>query len=334
MDVIITGYAGFIGYHLTQKLLSDNSINNILAIDNINDYYDISLKKNRIKKLKENKNINKLKVLNIDINEYKKIFTISKKFNIKVIFHLAAQAGIRYSFNNPKAYIDSNINGFFSILELAKNLKIKKLIYASSSSVYGKQQKVPYSEKLQTNEPLQLYAATKISNEAMAYAYSHLYKINSVALRFFTVYGPYGRPDMAIFKFVDRIYKNKKINLYGNGKMLRDFTFIDDITDGIIKVFKNKKNDNKIFHRTYNLGRGKPIKVIKLIKMIEGYLGKKAKISYLERNTSEMFKTHCSINKFKKDYKFYPKISLDEGIRNFIKWYMDYFNHKWLSKLP
>ena len=258
MDVIITGYAGFIGYHLTQKLLSDNSVNNILAIDNINDYYDINLKKNRIKKLKENKNINKLKVLNIDINEYKKIFTISKKFNIKVIFHLAAQAGIRYSFNNPKAYIDSNINGFFSILDIVKNLKIKKLIYASSSSVYGKQQKVPYSEKLQTNEPLQLYAATKISNEAMAYAYSHLYKINSVALRFFNVYGPYGRPDMAIFKFVDRIYKNKKINLYGNGKMLRDFTFIDDITDGIIKVFKNKKNDNKFFIELTILGVENP----------------------------------------------------------------------------
>ena len=328
MDVIITGYAGFIGYHLTQKILGDISVKNIIAIDNLNDYYDTTLKKVRIKKLKQNKNSNKLKILNVDINDYNKIFAVAKKFNIRVIIHLAAQAGIRYSFTNPSAYIDSNINGFFSILELSKNLKVKKLIYASSSSVYGKNQTAPYSEKHSVNQPLQLYAATKISNETMAYAYSHLHKFKSIALRFFTVYGPYGRPDMAIYKFVDNIYKNKKIILYGNGKMLRDFTYINDITDGIIRVFKNKKNLKKTYHDIYNLGRGKPIEIISLIKMIEGIIGKKAKISLMRRNISEMQKTHCSINKFKRDFDFYPKTTLDKGLKNFIEWYEDYYNQK------
>ena len=328
MDVIITGYAGFIGYHLTQKILGDISVKNIIAIDNLNNYYDTTLKKVRIKKLKQNKNSNKLKILNVDINNYNKIFAVAKKFNIKVIIHLAAQAGIRYSFTNPSAYIDSNINGFFSILELSKNLKVKKLIYASSSSVYGKNQTAPYSEKHNVNQPLQLYAATKISNETMAYAYSHLHKFKSIALRFFTVYGPYGRPDMAIYKFVDNIYKNKKIILYGNGKMLRDFTYINDITDGIIRVFKNKKNLKKTYHDIYNLGRGKPIKIISLIKMIEGILGKKAKISLMKKNISEMQKTHCSINKFKRDFDFYPKTTLDKGLKSFIEWYEDYYNQK------
>lgn len=328
MDVIITGYAGFIGYHLTQKLITDSSIKNIIAIDNLNSYYDISLKKNRVNKLKESKYFKKIKTFNIDVNEHDKLISITKKYDIQVIFHLAAQAGIRYSFVDPRAYIESNINGFFSILELAKKLKIKKFIYASSSSVYGKNLKAPYSEKNLTNEPLQLYAATKISNEAMAYAYSHLYKFKSIALRFFTVYGPYGRPDMAIYTFVDKIYKNKNINLYGKGKMLRDFTYIDDVTEGIIKVYKSNINDKKNFHSIYNLGRGKPIEVIDLVKKIEHIIGKKAKISLFKSNISEMFKTHCSINKFKRDYKYYPKTSLDQGLKNFIEWYKDYYNCK------
>ena len=329
---MLTGVAGFIGFHLAERLMRDNAIENIIAIDNLNDYYDVQLKKNRINKLKKNKNSHKLLISRIDINNYKKILFLEKKFNVKIIYHLAAQAGIRHSFINPRSYIDSNINGFFNIIEVARHLKIKKLIYASSSSAYGNNTKAPYAEKSFTNEPLQLYAATKISNEVMAFAYSHLYKFHSIGLRFFTVYGPYGRPDMAIYKFVDSIFKNRNINLYGNGLMQRDFTYIDDIVESIFKISK-KNNIQSIFkennfHTIYNLGRGKPIKINELIKKIEKITGKKAKISYQNSNNAEMKKTHSSMKKFKKDFNFSPKITIDEGLRLFVKWYISYYKIK------
>ena len=332
MNVMLTGVAGFIGFHLAERLMRDNAIENIIAIDNFNDYYDVQLKKNRINKLKKNKNSHKLLISRIDINNYKKILFLAKKFHVKIIYHLAAQAGIRHSFINPRSYIDSNINGFFNIIEVARYLKIKKLIYASSSSAYGNNTKAPYAEKSFTNEPLQLYAATKISNEVMAFAYSHLYKFHSIGLRFFTVYGPYGRPDMAIYKFVDSIFKNRNINLYGNGLMQRDFTYIDDIVESIFKISK-KNNIQSIFkennfHTIYNLGRGKPIKIKELIKKIEKIIGKKAKISYQNSNNAEMKKTHSSMKKFKKDFNFSPKITIDEGLRLFVKWYISYYKIK------
>ena len=332
MNVILTGVAGFIGFHLANRLMREKAIKNIIAIDNLNEYYDIQLKKNRIKKLKQNKNFHKLLISKIDINDYKKVLSLAKRFNVKIIYHLAAQAGIRYSFVNPRSYIDSNINGFFNIIEVARHLKINKLIYASSSSVYGNNTKAPYTEKSLTNEPLQLYAATKISNEVMAYAYSHLYKFHSIGLRFFTVYGPYGRPDMAIYKFVDSIYKKRKINLYGKGFMQRDFTYIDDIIESIIKISKKNKiyckpKENN-FHNIYNLGRGQPIKINILIKKIEKIIGKEAKIFHHSSNNSEMKKTHSSMKKFKKNFNFTPKIKIDEGLKLFIEWYKTYYKIK------
>lgn len=332
MNVILTGVAGFIGFHLAERLMGEKTIKNIIAIDNLNEYYDVQLKKNRIKKLRQNKNSHKLNLSKIDINDYKKLLSLTKKFNVKIIYHLAAQAGIRYSFINPKSYIDSNINGFFNIIELARHLKIEKLIYASSSSAYGNNKKAPYTEESLTNEPLQLYAATKISNEVMAFAYSHLYKFHSIGLRFFTVYGPYGRPDMAIYKFVDSIFKNRKINLYDKGLMQRDFTYIDDIIEAILKLSKKNKIQSKSkennFHSIYNLGRGKPIKINELIKKIEKLIGKKAKIFHQKSNNAEMKKTHSSMKKFKKDFNFSPEIRIDEGLKLFIKWYISYYKIK------
>ena len=240
MKILVTGFAGFIGFHVTQRLIKDITVKKILAIDNLNNYYDVKLKKERINILKRSDVNSKLVISKIDINNFIKLNNIVNKYKIDHIIHLAAQAGVRYSFTNPRSYIESNINGFFNILEISKNLKLKKLIYASSSSVYGKCNKTPFTEDLRVNQPLQLYASTKISNEVMAYAYSHLYKINTFGLRFFTVYGPYGRPDMAIYKFVDSIYNNKKINLFSNGLMKRDFTFIDDVVEGIFKILKGK----------------------------------------------------------------------------------------------
>lgn len=326
MNVLVTGYAGFIGYHLTNRLMDDKSISKILAVDNLNNYYDTKLKKDRIKKLRANKNYKKIINLNIDINNFNKLLEYSKRLRIKIIFHLAAQAGIRYSFISPRSYIDSNLKGFFNILEIARQLKIKKFIYASSSSVYGESKKTPYSEKTMSNQPLQLYAATKISNEVMAYAYSNLYKFTSIGLRFFTVYGPYGRPDMAIYKFVDAIYKNKKITIYGANKMQRDFTYIDDVIDGILKIFSDNSNMNRNLSNVYNLGLGKPVYIHDIIKKIELITGKKATLLQKKSHNSEMNLTHCSIKKLKSDYDYQPKIKIGVGLSKFIEWYKAYNN--------
>ena len=326
MKILVTGFAGFIGFHVTQRLIKDITVKKILAIDNLNNYYDVKLKKERINILKRSDVNSKLVISKIDINNFIKLNNIVNKYKIDHIIHLAAQAGVRYSFTNPRSYIESNINGFFNILEISKNLKLKKLIYASSSSVYGKCNKTPFTEDLRVNQPLQLYASTKISNEVMAYAYSHLYKINTFGLRFFTVYGPYGRPDMAIYKFVDSIYNNKKINLFSNGLMKRDFTFIDDVVEGIFKILKgkiSKKKENSSNH-IYNIGRGKPIQILKLIKKLEKICKKKARLSLKKNNDFEMKQTYCSIKKLKKDFNYSPVTDLDKGLKEFDRWYKKY----------
>ena len=331
MEILITGFAGFIGYHVTNSFLKNKKITKILAIDNLNNYYDIKLKKDRVSNLKKIDKNDKLIISNIDLKNFKKLYEFTKERNIKFIIHLAAQAGIRYSFVNPRSYIDSNINGFFNVLEIAKIFNIKNLIYASSSSVYGSNSSSPFKENSVTNEPLQLYAATKTSNEVMAHAYSHSFNIKTTGLRFFTVYGPYGRPDMAIYKFVEALSKNKKFYLYDKGKMLRDFTYIDDIVKGIVAIFNedNKTRSKKSnYHKIYNLGRGMPVKTIDLIKKIEKIYGKKGKIIFKNSNNSEMSKTHCSINKFKRDYNFIPKTNLDTGLELFINWYKVYYKTK------
>ena len=251
MHILVTGSSGFIGYHLSKLLLNNNC--KVVGLDNHNSYYDIKLKKNRNSLLLKHKNF---KFYKVDLQDSKKLETIFKNHKIKCVINLAAQAGVRYSLINPKAYIDSNINGFFNILDLSNKYKVKKFIYASTSSIYGKQNKFPLKENFKTDNPIQLYAATKKSNEVMATAYSNLYKIKTVGLRFFTVYGPWGRPDMALFKFTKNIIEGKKINLFNKGNHIRDFTYIDDIVEAIFKLVI-KKNFPK--QKIYNVGNGKKI---------------------------------------------------------------------------
>lgn len=325
MNILLTGYAGFIGFHLTLSLIKDKSIKNIYGLDNLNKYYDINLKKNRLKLLRIADSQNKLIEFNFDIKNDKKLKNSFKNIKIDAVINLAAQAGVRYSFINPKSYIDTNIVGFFNILELVKNKKILKLIFASTSSSYGSQSITPYREDLMNNTPLQLYAATKISNEVMAHSYSHLYGFKSIGLRFFTVYGPYGRPDMAIYKFTDAIYKNKKIDLYGSGKMLRDCTYVDDIVIGIIKTLKNKTTSRDYNHNIYNIGYGNPITVKTILKEIEKNTNKKANIRIIPKHNSEMDKTYCSNIKFNKKFNFKAKTDINEGLKKFNDWYKSYY---------
>ena len=325
MNILLTGYAGFIGFHLTLSLIKDKSIKNIYGLDNLNKYYDINLKKNRLKLLRIADSQNKLIEFNFDIKNHKILNNTFKNIKIDAVINLAAQAGVRYSFINPKSYIDTNIVGFFNILELVKNKKILKLIFASTSSSYGSQSIIPYKEDLMNNTPLQLYAATKISNEVMAHSYSHLYGFKSIGLRFFTVYGPYGRPDMAIYKFTDAIYKNKKIDLYGSGKMLRDCTYVDDIVIGIIKTLKNKTTSRDYNHNIYNIGYGKPVTVKTILKEIEKNTNKKANIRIIPKHNSEMDKTYCSTIKFNKKFNFKAKTNINEGLKKFNDWYKSYY---------
>ena len=238
MNILITGSAGFIGYHVAVKILKTNA--NVIGIDNVNNYYDTKIKNDRIKKLKKNK---KFFFYKIDLSEYKKINNIVKKNNIKIIIHLAAQAGVRHSIYQPRVYFKSNLEGFFNILEISRHNKIKHLIYASTSSVYGNSKKFPLNEEYTTDFPLSFYAATKKSNEVMAHSYSYIYKLPCTGVRFFTVYGPFGRPDMALFKFTKNIMNNKSIELYNHGNHLRDFTYVDDIVDGIFLLIKKKSNE-------------------------------------------------------------------------------------------
>tara|TARA_B110000091_G_C13679222_1_gene417158 strand:- start:22 stop:1005 length:984 start_codon:yes stop_codon:yes gene_type:complete len=325
MNILLTGYAGFIGFHLTLSLIKDKSIKNIYGLDNLNKYYDINLKKNRLKLLRIADSQNKLIEFNFDIKNHKILNNTFKNIKIDAVINLAAQAGVRYSFINPKSYIDTNIVGFFNILELVKNKKILKLIFASTSSSYGSQSITPYKEDLMNNTPLQLYAATKISNEVMAHSYSHLYGFKSIGLRFFTVYGPYGRPDMAIYKFTDAIYKNKKIDLYGSGKMLRDCTYVDDIVIGIIKTLKNKTTSRNYNHNIYNIGYGNPVTVKTILKEIEKNTNKKANIRIIPKHNSEMDKTYCSTIKFNKKFNFKAKTNINEGLKKFNDWYKSYY---------
>ena len=325
MNILLTGYAGFIGFHLTLSLIKDKSIKNIYGLDNLNKYYDINLKKNRLKLLRIADSQNKLIEFNFDIKNSKKLNNTFKKIKIDVVINLAAQAGVRYSFINPRSYIDTNIVGFFNILELVKNKKILKLIFASTSSAYGSQSITPYKEDLMNNTPLQLYAATKISNEVMAHSYSHLYGFESIGLRFFTVYGPYGRPDMAIYKFTDASYKNKKIDLFGSGKMLRDCTYVDDIVIGIIKTLKNKTTSVDYNHNIYNIGYGNPVTIKSILKEIEMNTNKKANIRIIPKHNSEMDTTYCSNIKFNKKFNFKAKTDINEGLKKFNDWYKSYY---------
>jgi UDP-glucuronate 4-epimerase len=323
MKILITGTAGFIGFKLAEKFLKNNYT--IIGLDNLNTYYDKNLKINRLKKLYKYKNYIHF---NCDLNNFVKMNNIFKKHNFKFIIHLAAQAGVRYSLKHPKKYIASNINGFFNILDLSKKFKIKHFMYASSSSVYGLNKNTPYSEDQKTDHPVSLYAATKKSNELIAHSYYSLYKLKCTGLRFFTVYGPWGRPDMAYFKFTENILNNKNIEIYNRGNLFRDFTYIDDIVEMIFRIFKKKLIDKKNLYQIFNLGNTHSIKLMTFVKMLEKILNKKAKKKYVEFKKGDVKKTHAELSRTYRYIKFKPKIQLKTGLEKFIKWYTEYYKKK------
>ncbi len=322
MKILITGSAGFIGFHLSLKLL--NKGNTVIGVDNLNNYYDVSLKKNRNKILKK---YTKYIFYKLDLKNKNQLNKVFKKNKIDCVINLAAQAGVRYSLINPKSYIESNINGFFNLIETTKNYKVKNFIYASTSSVYGMQKKFPLKENFDTSHPIQLYAATKKSNELIANVYSHLFKLNTIGLRFFTVYGPWGRPDMALFKFTKNIIEGKKIKVFNHGKHIRDFTYVDDVINIIYKIIsknsKIKRSNN--FSKIYNVGNGKKIKLKKYIDIIEKNLKKKSKKKFLSLQKGDVIKTHCDNRLLKREYNYSPKINVEQGVKKFLEWYRSYF---------
>jgi len=333
VTILITGSAGFIGSELCLRLLKRGK--KIIGIDNHNNYYDPELKRNRLKRHLDHINYTHLR---IDLSDKEAIENAFDQYKPNQIINLAAQAGVRYSIENPLSYINSNIVGFTHILEGCRNHKVKHLIYASSSSVYGANTKMPFSEHDNVNHPLSLYAASKKSNELMAHTYSYLYNLPTTGLRFFTVYGPWGRPDMALFKFTKSILDDKPINVFNHGKHSRDFTYIDDIVEGIIKTIDNpatinsdwdsNKPDNassKAPWRIYNIGNNKPVKLMDYIDALEKAIGKKAKINFLPLQAGDVPDTFARIDNLKKDFNYNPSTSVDEGVSNFVKWYKKYY---------
>ena len=322
MKILVTGTAGFIGFHLCKRLLEDK--HQILGIDNINNYYDVKLKKNRLKILLGKKNFKFKKIDISDANFVKKIYPIAKNF--RIIIHLAAQAGVRYSITHPYKYIESNVKAQISILELAKKIKnFEHLIYASSSSVYGSNKKTPFSIDDRVDNPISLCGASKRSGELITQSYSKMFNINCTGLRFFSVYGPWGRPDMAAYIFTKNIFQNKTLDLFNFGRMERDFTFIDDIINGITPLIKIKKRKDNI-HKIYNLGNNKPQKLLKMISLLEMLCQRKAKINKKRMQPGDVRHTYANIKESKKDLRFKPKTNLKEGLEKFVAWYKNYHN--------
>ena len=316
--ILVTGCAGFIGFHLCMKLIKRKY--DVYGLDNLNNYYDLNLKKDRLKILK--KNI--LKFFKYDLLSKNQIDFILSKKKIDIVIHLAAQAGVRYSIKNPKTYLDNNIQGCFNILDSSQKFKIKHFIYASTSSVYGFQKKMPFVEKLSTDKPLSFYAATKKCNEILAYSYSTIHKLPTTGLRFFTVYGPFGRPDMSLFKFANAILRNRKLDLYNHGNHSRDFTHIDDITEYIFKIL-DKKSKKKVPYQIFNLARSKREKLKTFIKFIELEMGKQGKYKLFPLQKGDVKDTYASVHKISKITKYKPKVSLQNGIKDYINWFKNYY---------
>lgn len=335
MKILVTGSAGFIGYHTTKKILEKGNI--VVGVDNLNDYYDVNLKLSRLhqsgiskQEIDWNKEIkssvfDNYTFVKINIQDKDSLKNLFNKHKFEIVIHLAAQAGVRYSIENPDIYIQSNILGFFNLLECCRHSNIKHFIYASSSSVYGNNKKVPFSVVDKVENPISLYAATKKSNELMAYTYSHLYKIPTTGLRFFTVYGPWGRPDMAIFLFVKAIIDGKPIKVFNNGKMRRDFTFIDDIVKGIEIVLENPPKNNQPPYHICNLGNGKPESLLDFIKAIEKSVSKKAIKKYFPMQAGDVTET-WSNNDYLNHFGYKSTTSIYEGVSKFVKWYKTYYN--------
>ena len=348
MKILITGTAGFIGFHLVKRLADEGY--DIVGLDNINNYYDISLKFNRLqntgirkKDVKYNKIIQSTvlpgyKFIKLNLEDDTNIYELFRREKFDMVCHLAAQAGVRYSIENPRSYIDCNIVGFLNILEGCRYNGINHLVYASSSSVYGLNEKIPFSVQDNVDHPVSLYAASKKSNELMAHTYSHLYGLPTTGLRFFTVYGPWGRPDMALFMFTKALLEDKPVNVYNNGQMERDFTYIDDIIEGIARIIKSVPEGNKGWtgknpdpssslapYRVYNIGNSKPVKLLDFIESIETATGKKAKKNMLPLQPGDVPKTWADVSSLAEDFNYKPKTAIEIGIKNFVNWYCEYY---------
>lgn len=322
---LVTGAAGFIGFFLSKALLDKGE--QVIGLDNLNDYYEVSLKESRLAVLKKYENF---QFFRADLADKEAVFAIFKQHLPAVVVNLAAQAGVRYSIENPDAYISSNIEGFFHILEACRHYPVEHLVFASSSSVYGGNKKVPFSTEDQVDKPVSLYAATKKSNELMAYAYSKLYGIPLTGLRFFTVYGPMGRPDMAYFKFAKKIMAGEPIQIYNHGDMRRDFTYIDDIVAGIEKILCHPpgKDENGAAYKIYNIGNNKPEKLMDYISVLERCLGKEAKKEFLPMQPGDVYETYADVTDLMHDFDFKPSTTIEEGLSRFAEWFLDYYKVK------
>jgi UDP-glucuronate 4-epimerase len=319
MNILVTGCAGFIGFNLCRELLKEG--HKVIGIDSINNYYSVKLKLDRLKILKKFKKI--FFFYKLDISDEKKVVRIFKK-KIDVVVNLAAQAGVRYSILNPDIYLKSNIIGFYNLINASRKKNISHFVYASTSSVYGDNKNFPLKENYNCEEPLQFYASTKLSNEVIAKSFSKIYSLKTTGLRFFTVYGPWGRPDMALFKFTKNIIENKEIEIYNYGNHKRDFTYIDDIVDGVKKIIEKTKVKRKKAE-IINLGNGKSVKLMKYINLIEKELSLKAKKKYLKKQAGDIIMTLASIKKAKKIYSYMPKTNVEMGVKKFVRWYKNYF---------
>ena len=322
-NILITGSAGFIGFHLSKYLLENYNNVKVIGIDNLNNYYNPLLKEKRNNLLKNYENYN---FINVDFSNLDKLNNKLNNKNIDLIVHLGAQAGVRYSLENPWAYEQSNNIGTLNIFEYAKKNSIEKIVYASSSSVYGGNKKVPFSEDDKVDNPVSLYAATKKYNELLAHTYNHLYNIKSVGLRFFTVYGEYGRPDMAYYKFTKKILLNETIDIYNYGNMERDFTSISDVINGIMSAIEKDFN-----YEIFNLGNSKPVKLMYFVELLEKYLNKTAKKNFLPMQDGDVLRTYADLYKSNKLLNYNPEVKIEEGLKRFCNWFLD--NKNWLLKL-
>lgn len=331
---LITGAAGFIGFHLSKRLLEDGY--HIVGIDNMNPYYEVTLKESRLKLLKQYQDFS---FIHADLSNKNQINDVFDKNEFDIVVNLAAQAGVRYSIENPDAYVESNLVGFMNILENCRYSKIKHLVFASSSSVYGANTTMPFSVHHNVDHPVSLYAATKKANELMAHTYSHLYDLPCTGLRFFTVYGPWGRPDMALFLFTKAIFEGKPIKVFNHGKMKRDFTYIDDIVEGVVSVMGRVPEPNPSWdgntpdpgtsykkYRIYNIGNNNPVELTQFIEVLENAIGKKAEKEYLDLQPGDVIATYADIDDLTEDVGFKPVTPIEKGIEEFVSWYKEYYD--------
>ncbi len=333
MKILVTGAAGFIGFHLSKRLLARGD--EVVGLDNLNDYYDVNLKKARLSQLEEQANFHLIKMELADREGVAQLFA---RENIQRVVNLAAQAGVRYSIENPHAYVDSNIVGFVNLLEGCRHNAVEHLVFASSSSVYGLNTQLPFSVHHNVDHPISLYAATKKANELMAHTYAHLYNLPTTGLRFFTVYGPWGRPDMALFKFTKGILEGQPIDVYNRGQMMRDFTYIDDIVEGVIRVLDKIPEGNSAWsgdapdpsasrapYKLYNIGNNNPVELMQYIETLEKMLGKTAKKNLLPMQAGDVQATYADVDDLVQDVGFKPETLIEDGIGRFVEWYKHYY---------